>query len=855
MFTACQLRINRQRLGRTPRERVVEGAFPVFSWAIAADRPILSQSAFRLVLRIGDATIHDTGRVASSTPEYRYTGEPLPAGQRLTASLTLWDNEGGRSEPLTEVFYRGDIPFDSPWIAASRDEPERAVYLRRDFHCEESPCFAVLYACGLGYHQITLNGQALDDALLDPAHTDYTRRLCYAVLPEAQRLLHPGENALCVVLGEGWRRNEGPYLDAAPRKPPFFGPPQLSAKLVLTYSDGRSQIIATDGQWQWRHGPIVQNHLFNGETYDARQALPGWDLPGAEGFEPVRLAPAPGGKPEPMLIPPIRVKAVYHPIALSQPKPGMYVADFGQNIAGVVRLGLHGLSPGQRITLTHMELLDEDGTLYLPNLRGARQQDCYIAAGGGRDADFWQPAFTYHGFRYVAIEGYCPREEELTALQLYTDLDKGSYFSCGSALLTQIHRNILMTERDNMHSILTDCPQRDERMGWMNDATVRFEETPFNFETGAMFRKVVRDIAAGQRPDGAISCTSPFVYGAYPADAVCSSYLVAAWQNYLHCGDRETIEENFDGFAAWEKCLLENSSGYIVDYSYYGDWAGPAYACQGEDGAVSAVTPGALMSTGYSYLNACLLERFAHILGQREKAEEYQALAEHIRSAMLEKWYCPQTAAMATGSQGCQAFALWLGLIPEPDRPRAARLMRDDLVARNYRFTTGNLCTRYLLDMLTEYGYADEAYRLMTREEYPSFGYMIQQEATTIWERFELKKNPGMNSHNHPMYGAAGAWFFTGLAGIRPTAAGFSRCLIRPAFPRELMSLQASVDTVRGRVSVKWLKRYRRLHLYVDLPPMTTAELIFAGQSHTLEPGSHHLSVPLDESAEMGQGV
>ena len=240
-----------------------------------------------------------------------------------------------------------------------------------------------------------------------------------------------------------------------------------------------------------------------------------------------------------------------------------------------------------------------------------------------------------------------------------------------------------MTERDNMHSILTDCPQRDERMGWMNDATVRFEETPFNFETGAMFRKIVRDIAAGQRPDGAISCTIPFVYGAYPADAVCSSYLVAAWQNYLHCGDRETIEENFEGFAAWEKCLLSHSSGYIVDYSYYGDWAGPAYACQGEDGAVSAVTPGALMSTGYSYLNACLLERFAHILGRRQAEAEYHALAEGIRAAMLEKWYCPQTAAMATGSQGCQAFALWLGLIPEADRPRAAQLMRDDLVARD----------------------------------------------------------------------------------------------------------------------------------------------------------------------------
>ena len=319
---------------------------------------------------------------------------------------------------------------------------------------------------------------------------------------------------------------------------------------------------------------------------------------------------------------------------------------------------------------------------------------------------------------------------------------------------------------------------------------------------------------------------------------MCSSYLVAAWQNYLHNGDVETIRENFDGFAAWEQCLLNNSEGYIVGYSYYGDWAGPSYACEAEEKAKSAVTPGQFMSTGYSYYNCVLLERFARILGREEQAEKYRALAGEIRRAMLEKWYDPQTAQMATGSQACQAFSLWLGILPESDRARAAKHMRDDLVSREYRFTTGNLCTRYLLDMLCEYGYADEAYELMTREEYPSFGYQIQQEATTVWERFELKKNGGMNSHNHPMYGAAGSWLYTHLAGIRPTGAGFETVEIAPCLPQKLMSAQAAVETAHGRIQVRWVRRYGGAHLYVDLPVGVTATVRFGGREYRAEAGS-----------------
>ncbi len=713
---------------------------PVFGWAVRSDRDGGRQSACHAVVYREDDILWDSGWVETAEQFITYAGPALPEGVALGLALEIRDEAGEESAPYEDFFYNARVVWKAPWIGDSDPVQERPTYFRRDFTVKKGLADACLYVCGVGYQHVYLDGEdgLLDLEKLDPAFTDYIRQCQYVMYPDLTDMLKPGRHCLAAIVASGWRDNPGVnrlLQNNEGNVAEFMGQPCLTAMLRLTYQDGREELIVTDETWQCGHGGYQFASVFDGTVYDAREDAPEWNLPDFKGnFRPAKLMealvatrdchgwntteePAPYDAPvptrmEPMLIPPIRVKAAYHPVALSQPRPGLYVADFGQNIAGVVRLGLRRLSPGQRITLTHMELLDEDGTLYLPNLRGARQQDCYIAAGGGRDADFWQPAFTYHGFRYVAIEGYCPREEDLTALQLYTDLDKGSYFSCGSALLTQIHRNILMTERDNMHSILTDCPQRDERMGWMNDATVRFEETPFNFETGAMFRKIVRDIAAGQRPDGAISCTIPFVYGAYPADAVCSSYLVAAWQNYLHCGDRETIEENFEGFAAWEKCLLSHSSGYIVDYSYYGDWAGPAYACQGEDGAVSAVTPGALMSTGYSYLNACLLERFAHILGRRQAEAEYHELAEGIRAAMLEKWYCPQTAAMATGSQGCQAFALWLGLIPEADRPRAAQLMRDDLVARDYRFTTGNLCTRYLLDMLTEYGYVDDAYRL-----------------------------------------------------------------------------------------------------------------------------------------------
>ena len=847
MISPANIRVNRQKLGNTPRECVVEGSSLVFSWALDTDRPQNGQTACRvMVLGASGEVLLDTGHIETVCQELTCPQNDWPKGVRLTVSVEVW-NGCGESGQEKVSYYIGDIDWTAGWVSSDADPGEAAVYLRREFTIDRPLRSATLYACGLGYHELTVNGVRPDDSRLDPACTDYTVLCQYAVLPEMETLLKSGQNCLGVVLASGWRRLTLDTSDSILRKTRFAGQPQLSLMLNLLYEDGTRETIASDEAWTFSSGPITQANVFDGETYDARREIPGWNLPGYTGeVRPVAIMPAPGGQMRPMLIPPIREKAVFAPVSVCSPESGKWIVDFGQNIAGVLRVRIPALPEGTAVTLRHAELLNEDGLLFTEPLREAKAQDTYISDG---QPAVWQPAFTYHGFRYAEITGFRPRPGDIEAVQLYTDLDKNSSFRCGSALLNAIQKNIVMTERDNMHSILTDCPQRDERMGWMNDATVRFEETPFNFDTGAMFRKIVRDIRAGQREDGAITCTVPYAwYGECPADPVCTSYLMAAWQNWLHNGDLETIAENFDGFAAWEKALLDRSEGYIVNYSYYGDWAGPAYACEDNDGAKSIVTPGVFMSTGYSYYNCTLLARFARLLGREETAAEYDELAARIRQAMLDKWYDASSCRMATGSQACQAFSLWLGILPKADRETAARLMRDNLVQNDYRFTTGNLCTRYLLDMLAEYGYIDEAYELMTREAYPSFGFMLQQEATTIWERFELKKNPGMNSHNHPMYGAAGSWLYTALAGIRPTGAGFSAVDICPRIPGKLMSAQAVVDTIRGPLSVRWVRRYGGIHLYVDVPAGVTATIRFAGEVRTVSGGFHHLSQELPEA-------
>lgn len=813
-------------------------ATPTLSWSVGGGNPDDGQVAYTLTVEIGGETVFDSGRVETSRQSALLDGFTFPAGVYAYLTVTV-ESATEQTEPCDVVLFNGTLDtFPGEWITSREDQGERVLRFVKKFTVDKPVKDAVLYYCGLGYHQATINGYNMDGVKMDPAHANYAKTCYYRVAPVYVNHLQEGENRLEIKVAPGWRKNGTDFMwqMLGERKIEFYGDSVLWAYLHITYEDGTAEDIVTDDTWECALDPRTSS-IFNGETFDAALNK---DFDDCDKL-PVKTTAAPGGEMRPMILQPIVDQGYFDPKEITSPKPGTFVVDFGQNIAGVVSLELpENMKAGQTITMVHTEELNEDGTLYTDVLRGAKQTDTYVATGDERDLDVWMPEFTYHGFRYCQITGLDRLEPYMIEARLiHTDLENRSSFTCGSPMVNAIQDALVMTERDNMHSILTDCPQRDERMAWMNDATVRFEETPYNFDASRMLPKILQDIKNEQRAEGQFTCCAPFIYGGLPADPVCSSYLVAAKQALMHYGELGAVDEFFDGMAAWEDYLLSRSPDGTVDYSYYGDWAGPAYACMSDEFACSAVTPGVVMSTGYSYYNCKLLADFARRTGRSEAEAKYTERAEYVRKAFLDKWFDPETGKVATGSMGCQAFALWLGILPAEYEQKAAKVMRDDLVERNYKFTTGNLNTRYLMDMLTKFGYIDDAWQVITSDEYPSFGFMFQNEATTIWERFEMKKNPGMNSHNHPMYGAVGYWFYAYLGGIIPTEPGFSRVSIKPYFPEKLTSCHAVVDTIMGEISVRWSKRYGKLYLFVQTPFGVTADVDFDGKVTTVGAGYH----------------
>lgn len=828
---------------------ILESAAPLFSWACAAGDGE-TQAAFSLCVLHDGTSVWQTGWCASQEQSCRYDGPALTPGEVYTLELRLRNEDGAESAPECRRFCPGGIDWDAEWLFADGAASDAVIDFVHDFTCEKPVASACLFVCGLGYHKVELNGEAVFDEPMNPAYSQYDRRAYYSVIPELEKTLHPGKNRIGVRVAAGWRRPDSICYDLVQRIASYTGRTQLSAMLRIRHTDGSVVWLRTGEDWRWMPDVIVSSDIFDGERRDQSRFVPGWSLPETPlaGLRPVSLTEAPCTRLQPQTLEAICEQESYPARTAAETAPGVWSVDFGQNMAGVCRIRIpRGIPAGTEITLHHMEFLDEDGRLYLPQLRNAASVDTYIAAGGGRDPEFWQPEFTYHGFRYAEITGYPGPllREDIEAQSLYSDVFSDGFFTCGEPLLNTIYKCSLQGEKSNIHSVLTDCPQRDERMGWLNDATVRFETTPYLADVGRLFPKIVRDCMDVQDADGSITCTAPFAFGCRPADPVCSSYLLAGWEAWLHTGNKEILEESFEGFAAWNAFLRSHSENGIVDYSYYGDWAAPAYACQSEEFAVSAVTPGILMSTGYYYFNSKLLAQIADLLGKPERAEAFRKEAEGIRAAFLREWWNAETGCVGTGSQGCQSFALWLDILPEEGRQRAAELLHRDLVEKQFRFTTGNLCTRYMLEMLVKYGYVEDAWTLLTREEYPSIGFMIQNEATTVWERFELKKNPLMNSHNHPMYGAVSRWFFACLAGMEPIDGGWRRFSVQPCFPEKLLSASAGVPTPYGEAVLRWVHRYGSRYVYLQVPFGTTA-VVTLPHLGTFEagPGFHHWELP-----------
>lgn len=806
---------------------------PVVSWTVTGGDG-LYQTSYRLTVTDGEKTVYTAS--ADTDGQTVRVSETLPTDRELLFTVTVTANDGQTSSGSRTAVCAREL--SAPWICAKTVRPNAPVDFFRDITVNKPVSDAYLYCCGIGYQAAYVNGISLLDDY-SPAFSDYTKT-CYYKLYVVSGLLREGENRLSVTVADGWRHIDSRFVERnlGGRTIEFDGVPCLSAELHIRYEDGDEEFIKTGEDWSCVYGQTTYSNIFDGETVD-------------ETAEPTAPKNAKLYDGEPLGTRRLQLlqdtdSTTYK--AVSVLKVGdRYVFDFGQNIAGVVYLSAEGLKRGDKVTLLYGEMLNADGTVYTAPLREAKCTDVFISSG--KDTERFSPRFTFHGFRYVEVTGLpFADKDSVHAVAFYTGMtQKYEYnnFDCGSPLVNRIHYNAYMTERNNMMSILSDCPQRDERMGWLNDATVRFEETPYNFDIGAMFPKIVRDVLDAQRENGMIGCTAPFIFGQLPADPVCSSFLIAAERAYMFTGNTDVIREGFEGFERWEKVLLDRSDDYIVNYSYYGDWAAPSYACVTEEFACSAVTPGILMSTGYSYFNCRLLEKFSNILGYTEKEKYYKETAEKIADAFCRKWVDTETGVIECGSMGAYAFALRLGILPEKCRKAAARHMRDDLVSRNYMFTTGNLTMKYLFEMLAEYGYIEEAWKLLHKTDYPSFGYEINHGATTVWERFELKKNPDMNSHNHPMYGASDGFLHEYIAGVKITGAGCRHIRVKPYMPKDLYYCRDVITTLLGDVEVKWIVEFGKRILYLNIPFGMTADVDFCGVKKTVTSGSHVFSIDL----------
>jgi alpha-L-rhamnosidase len=774
---------------------------PRFFWVPRHTERSAAQTAYQIdVKREGDLDpVWDSGKVASAeSTQVVYAGPPLQSATGYGWRVRYWD-QAGRSSPYSPVAI-----FDMGLLSAS-DWRARWIrgenQMRKEFSLDAAPLHARAYVAGVGYYELRLNGRKVGDHVLDSPYTSYDKRILYSAY-NVTPLLHAGVNAVGVMLGEGW----------------FHGRAAI-VQIEVEMPNGRHQTIVSDETWKAAQGPIVSDSVYNGETYDARLEIPNWDLPNFDDshWQPVSLNDPPKGVLSAQMMPPIRAIASIMPVKITNPKPGVFIFDMGQNFSGWTRLKVRGLA-GTEVKLRHAELLYGDGTLNVENLRSARATDTYILKGSSEE--IYEPRFTYHGFRYVELTGFpgTPRPDTILARVVHSDVKPIGGFSSSKQIFNQIQQNILWGITSNLESIPTDCNQRDERMGWLADAHLYAETAMLNFDMPAFYTNFLRNIRDSQADDGSVPDTVPrarFAVG--PADpAWGSAYPLLVLYMYQRYGDRRVVEENFDGVRRWTDFLGSRAEDGIVSFSKYGDWV------------PLEKTPGPLVSTFYYYWSAEMTAHFAEILGKKSEAGHYRSLADEIKAAFQRHFYNPETGAYANGTQTSYILPLFADLAPKENRGKLLGALRDNIIySRDTHLATGILGTKYLFPLLTETGESDLAYDLAAQTSYPSWGFMIARGATTLWELWQDRTGSEMNSHNHPMFASIGAWFYEALAGINFDDAepGYRHIRFAPQVVRDLNWASGSLETVRGAVSSSWTRSRDSFRIEITVPVGSTAEV------------------------------
>ena len=828
---------------------------PRLSWQLASDQRGTSQSAYEILvasseakLKPGTADLWESGKVVSAQSIHvRYAGKPLTSRQACVWQVRVWDQAGKVSAWSARAVWslgllqpddwRGqwigqdEVPAAAaPGVKPVPDNTRRlaARMLRKDFVVSKPVARATAYVSGLGLSELYLNGRKVGDQVLSPALSDYTKRVFY-VTHDVTAQLQRGPNALGVWLGNG--RFYAPRT-SAPTNTISYGFPKLKLQLEVDYVDGSRDTVVSDTSWKLTTaGPISANNEYDGEVYDARQEQTGWASAGFadSAWAPAQVVAAPAGTLVAPMIDPIRVTGTLKPLAVTEPKPGVFIYDLGQNMVGWCRLQVSGPA-GTQVTLRHAEILNPDGTLYLANLRGAKVTDTYTLAGRGTET--YEPRFTYHGFRYVEVTGF-PGRPTLDALEgrvVNDDLATAGEFTCSQPTLNQIYHNIVWGTRGNYRSIPTDCPQRDERQGWLGDRSAESKGEAFLFDNGAFFAKWCHDIADTQKDNGSISDVCPAYWPFFSDNVTWPSSVVIIPGNLLtQYGDTATLARIYPAMVKWVDLMSRSVKDGITTSDKYGDWCMPPEdpkAIHAKDPA--RITSKAVLATSYLYHCLKLMAGYAQQLENPADAQRFTALAETLKTAFNAKFYHPEKGFYDNGTQTSCVLPLAFDLVPEAERPR----MFDHLVKKIEEESRGHVGTgliggQWINRVLTEGGRPDLVYRFATNTDYPSWGYMAAKGATTIWELWNGDTaNPGMNSGNHVMLvGDLAIWLYEDLAGIKsdPAQPGFKNVIMKPHPVGDLTFARATHCSPYGLISSDWKRSAGTLDWQITVPPNSTA--------------------------------
>ena len=810
---------------------------PRFNWILESEKRDVQQQAYEIIVYHEKKEIWKSGKQNSDQSTWvKYVGKPLKSNHYYSWKVRAWDNYGHVSEWSEKAFFQiaflNKNDWQAKWVEPGfAEEKERpSPIFRKEFNSRKKIKKATAYITAHGLYEAFLNGKRIGDAYLSPGWTSYNKRLQYQVY-DVTNILRPGQNAIGIMLGNGWYRGELVWKN----RRNFYGEDiAFLFQLEIEYSNGKKERIISDKSWKSSTGSIQFSEIYHGETIDARKEKTGW-LQIDYNDEKWEHAKENTHHMDVLLATfnePIKKQELIKPKKIIKTPNGETVIDFGQNLVGWVMVTVHG-KPGDKVILTHGEVLDKNGNFYRENIRYAKQQNTYILKGGG--AEFFEPHFTWQGFRYVRVDEF-PSEikpENFTAVALYSDMKPVGKFFTSDSLINQLQSNITWGQKGNFLDVPLDCPQRDERLGWTGDAQAFSRTAMFNFDGHNFFVKWLQDLAADQLPDGRVPYVIPQVMR--QKDAASAGWADAAtivpWNVYLVYGDTLVLANQYESMKKWVDFMHGQSKDYLWNTGFhFGDWQ--SFRVDDDEHGRSAFTDKYFIAQCFMAHSTQLLVNTAKVLNKDQDATEYAQLLEHAKNAFLNEYITPNGATVSN-TQTSYVLALQFDMLPTELRQPAADRLAKNIAAYDNHLTTGFLGTPYLCHVLTRFGYSDLAFELLLNQTYPSWLYPITMGATTMWERWNGIKpdstfvSPRANSFNHYAYGAIGDWMYRAVAGIDQAtgSTGYKRSVIKPYIGGNFRQVNASLQTVYGELSTSWKIEKGEIVMEVSIPANTSSTI------------------------------